>query len=293
MTDSQRNSASIDHLSFATTPVVAVREGQPVWQGSGVFYMHQPDDEQRLLYMVTNLHVLTGRAPGSAEPALADHVVFQLHQSSDDPGSVRPVRVPLHTRSGAPAWIEHKAAEGVDLAAIPVAPNVCQDLTIYCIDSSWANVGNSPVHVLHSVYAIGFPHGCHDTANALPRWQPGVLASEPSVGYNGQAAVAVDLPPYPGIAGAPVFATVQYEPPTAAASVARPVSAKRFLGMYASPTLGPEGHYPEEFCTTGRPAAVARDAGSLGHLWRAELIEEMVAAVDIARWEREILADLP
>ena len=285
-------SVELDHLSLATTPVVALHGEQPLWQGSGFLYLFQRGEDQ-FLYLVTNLHVLTGHPPGAKGRSAADHIAFHLRRSAEVSAEVRPVRVPLFTRQGRPVWLESASVPHADVAAIPVPASVCSGCSINCIDASWASAGNSEPGPLTPVHAVAFPYGYHDRENGLPLWQSGMLASEPAVDFGGDPCMAVELAAYPGTSGAPVFMLTQHQPPGAATQVASPVVMRRFLGVYASPALEQGGGYPEAYCAQASPAAIARDAGGIGRIWRASVVEDLVSSVDTAKWEREILADLP
>lgn len=300
MTEHDQTSSKIDHLSLATTPVVAAARDRPVWQGSGFFYLRQRQDKSQTLFLITSLHVLTGKAPGESQASAADQqasqadqIVFQFHESAENPGAVRPVHVPLYTRHGRPTWIESSTVASADVAAIPIAPNVCEDLTVYCVDRSWGEVGNTNPTIASVVNVIGFPLGLHDKENALPLWQTGTLASEPTVNFGGEPCVAVEVPSYPGVAGAPVTCHVSYQPPSAVAGRAQAVSVRRVIGVYSPPTMGLGGRYPEAFCGHGNPVAVARDAGSVGRVWRMSVVADLIEHADVERWRDEVLTDLP
>lgn len=282
---------ALDHLSFATTPVVALRGEQPIWQGSGFFYLHQ-HEENKVLYLVTNYHVLSGRAPGVEGEPLADQIVFQFHVSADDPADVRPVRVPLFTQQRRPVWLQSETAAEADLVAIPVPAHVCEGCTINCLDASWAKGGAASLSPTAPIHVVGFPYGYHDQKNALPLWQSGALASEPEVDFNGQPLMLIDLPAYPGMSGAPAFALGYQSQPVPGQAQPQVGMTRQFLGVYASMPVTDDGQFPEAFCTTGRPGIVVRDASHWGRIWRASLIEELVGSVDTERWEREVLADL-
>lgn len=283
---------AVNELSFATTPVVALSGEEPRWQGTGFFYMVKRDDNT-FIYLVTNEHILTGgyQVQGNGEPPV-DHVVFQFHKSTEQLDDVTPVRMPLYTRQGHPVWLKSETTPAADLAAILVPGGICEGLALRCLDQKAANVGQAPTEPLTAVHALGFPYGCHDQANSLPLWLTGALTSDPGADFDGEPSMGVDFPPYPGLSGAPVFTMSEYRPPAAGASVARPVSVRRFLGIYASPPLSDGAGYPELLCAVAHPATVARDTGYLGRIWRAEVIEELLANVDTERWRQEIWQNL-
>jgi len=282
----------VNELSFATTPVVALAGDEPQWQGTGFFYVVK-HDESSFVYLVTNEHVLTGgaRIQQNGQP-LVDHIVFQFHESEEAPEHVKPVRMPLYTRHGRPVWLTSESAPTADLAAILVPGGICEGLALRCLDRNTANAGEAPTEPLTIVHTLGFPCGCHDQANALPLWLSGSLTSDPGADFDGEPSMSVDFPPYPGLSGAPVFTMTEYRPPAAGASVARPVSVRRFLGIYASPPLPDGSGYPESLFAAAHPATVARDTGCLGRIWRAELVDEIVANVDTQWWRDEIWAHL-
>lgn len=282
----------LDHLSLASTPLVAFRGGEPLWQGSGFFYMHEDSEGSRFLYLVTSLHLLTGQPPGGRETSIVEHIVFQFHEKDCVPTHVRPVRVPLYTRNGTPAWIESAGSPMADVAVIPVPPSVCHDLTVYCIDASWIHAGNLSPGPGARMQAVAFPYGCHDRANGLPLWQSAILASDFAADFEGEPRMAVEMAAYPGSAGAPVFWESRLQPPSGALDSASAVTFRRFVGVFMPPRLSGDGRFPEAFCTSGQPATIARDAGPLGWIWRADVVEKMVESVDLERWGKEVLANL-
>ena len=69
---------AIDHLSLSTTPIV-LRKGQDVVsQGTGFFFGRIRDNEQ-VLFLVTNYHVLTGLSPEKNEPSKGDNIKWFFH----------------------------------------------------------------------------------------------------------------------------------------------------------------------------------------------------------------------
>lgn len=282
---------SLDHLSFATTPVVALREEQPLWQGSGFFYLFQ-EGGRRVLYLVTNFHVLSGHAPGTMGEFLADEIVFQFHVSTEELGDVRPIRIPLFTRQQRPVWLQSETVPEADLVAVPIPAHICESCVINCLDASWDDSGPAALSPTAPIHVVGFPYGYHDQANALPLWQRGALASEPAVDFGGQPMILIDLPAYPGMSGAPVFGLAYRGSTPDPQDYAQAGMVRHFLGIYASMPITEDGRFPEAFCEGGRPGVVARDASNWGRVWRARVIDELVSGIDTERWEREILADL-
>lgn len=256
---------ALDHLSFATTPIVALHEQEPVWQGSGFFYLYDRGDSQ-FLYLVTNYHVLSGQAPGKTAYHGAEEIVFQFHLDAEKPGTVRPVRVPLFSSARRPVWLQSTRFPEADLAVVPITPNVCSGCEVNCLDASWIPSDLSGLSPLAPMHVVGFPYGYHDRENALPLWQAGTLASEPSVDIDGYPMLTVDMPAYPGMSGAPAFALGYRQEGGPGQTQTSAGMIRQFLGVYASLPITGDGAFPEAFCTMGRPGVVARDAGTWGRI---------------------------
>lgn len=53
---------AIDYLSLSTTPIILRNNDTVVSQGTGFLFLRERENEQ-VLFLVTNYHVLTGSAP--------------------------------------------------------------------------------------------------------------------------------------------------------------------------------------------------------------------------------------
>src|ERR1019366_6424012 len=193
----------IDALSLLTTPVLLRKGGSTVSQGTGFYYLHGVAPKQ-VLFLVTNIHVLTGNAPLEGKPPIGEAIQFQLHQSADNPGAVKTVQHPLFTRSGKRTWIETSCKEA-DVAVIPLPAGVFNNCHVQCIDAAWLTAGRLMVRPASAVNLVGYPYGYYDKTNALPVFKTGHVASEPWIEFEGKPLFLVDVAAFPGMSGAPVF----------------------------------------------------------------------------------------
>lgn len=273
----------VDHLSLAVTPLVALKNEEPQWQGTGFFYVHE-SDSQTILYLVTSEHVLTGRAPADETGGdRADALLFQFHVSAEAPGEVHPVRVPLHTAEGQRVWLSSEQHALADVAVIPIPGHLCEGVAVKALGAEWSLGEFGALELGGALQLIGFPYGLHDQANALPLWQQGHVASEPGMDFDGHPLLAIHATAYPGMSGAPVLASV----PIKGLPGAAPRAARRLVGVYSSLPLSTTGEFPEAYCGRG-----PHEAMHWGHVWRADCLSELLGAVDTAAWERDILAAL-
>src|SRR5215471_17375734 len=73
--------ADVEPASLMTTPVFLMNGRQAVQQGTGFFFAStKPDGTPDVVFLVTNYHVVTGRAPLSKDAPLGDSVQFLIHE---------------------------------------------------------------------------------------------------------------------------------------------------------------------------------------------------------------------
>lgn len=280
----------IDHLSLSTTPVNLFKGGELVSQGTGFYYGEKVEDGQ-VLFLVTNYHVLTGSAPTEKKAPIGDNISFQFHESTEETGKVKNIRLPLFTKTGKPLWIASTSFPEADLAVIPVVSDAYKDCTVSGISADWAK-SQMLLRPTTNVTLVGYPYGFFDTANALPIWKTGTIASEPTVDFEKKPLLLIDVAAFPGMSGSPVFAIASGIYELADGSAVTPGSVREFLGVYASMQMVGKDKFLEQL-THGAQYGI-RDMESLqiGHVWKAKLVLETIKSVSIRRWEGEILADL-
>jgi hypothetical protein len=279
--------ADVDHLSLSTTPVVLLRGEELVSQGTG-FYFARTLEQQSVLFLVTNYHVLTGSAPTENKPPIGDNITFQFHRAATNPGDVHTVRLPLFNKRQRPLWIASATTPEADMAVIPLPTACSEGCDVRCISADWAKSGNLKVRPTSNVTLIGYPYGYHDKKNALPIWKTGSVASEPLVDFDGKPLIVIDISAFPGMSGAPAFASSygMYETEEGATTVG---GARRFLGVYASMQMLKERKFLEELAHGTRLGIVTQESLELGHVWKAGLIIKTIDSVDVDKYVAEVL----
>ena len=278
----------VEHISLITTKVILLKGDTAISEGTGFYFALQDSTKSgSILFLVTNYHVLTGSAPREKKPPIGDNIVFYFHKDDKNTGDLKTIRFPLFTKRNDPIWISSKSFPEADVAIIPLLPAIYQDCKPYCITEDWTK---APIKLrpTSTVTLVGYPYGYSDTVNALPIWKTGNIASEPKVDFDGKPLFVVDVSAFPGMSGSPAFAVAygMYEMEQGGTSVG---GVQKFLGIYASMQVLEEKKYLEELGTGQKPGIVVSESLQLGHVWKAQLIVDMVKAIDVPRYENEIL----
>jgi hypothetical protein len=207
--------------------------------------------------LVTNRHVVTGRhqitgSPLHKQAMLPDEIVIWLRHTQFS--LVRHAQ-PLFDDDLRPRWLEHPTLrERADLVCLPLA-GLPREVRTWprtgCVEELPVDVILSP---MTSVAIIGFPFA--KSAETLPLWTSGTIASEPDFDFEELPVMLVDARTRSGQSGSPVILHVgsggiAVEQGTR--MLARPASY--FLGVYS-----------------GR----VNDESDLGFVWRASALEQLL-----------------
>ena len=274
----------VHHLSLATCPVTVRVDGRPCGQGSGLLYLKRQGNEQ-LLFMVTSRQLLAPPSDSGMSPVRPNTAVFQLRTSADNTRAGRPIRIPLYSRDGNPIWLESRKWRESEIVAIPVPGSLCEGISVHCVDRGWSSATLTPLGAGAPLHVVGFPYSLESRPGMLPLWHSGSLASDPGVGLAEQPALWANVPPFPGMAGAPVVAA-----PTGGASSESEI--RRLVGIYAG-ARSLNGRWAEEAGIHEGIDYVLRTFPPWGSIWRADLIDELIENADIEAWQEKILARLP
>jgi hypothetical protein len=281
----------VEHISMITTPVLLLKGDTAVSQGTGFYYALQDTiKHESVMFLVTNYHVLTGSAPNEKKPPIGDNIVFFFHKDEKNTGILKQVRFPLFTKLNDPIWICSKDYPEADVAIVPLVSALYQDCKLFGISEGWAK---APIKIRPTsrVTLVGYPYGYEDTVNALPIWKTGSIASEPRVDFSGKPLFVVDVSAFPGMSGSPTFAISYgtYEMEQGGTAVG---SVQKFLGIYASMEMLEQKKFLEEIQTGKRQGIIVAESLQLGHIWKAQLIINMVKSIDVQEYENKILRNL-
>lgn len=282
---------NVEHISMITTPVLLLKGDTIVSQGTGFYYALQDTTKNaNVIFLVTNYHVLTGSAPYEKKSPIGDNIVFFFHKDETNTGNLKQVRFPLFTKSKDPTWIASKIYPDADVAIVPLVSGLYQDCKVFGISEDWTK---APIKIRPTsrITLVGYPYGYEDTVNALPIWKTGSIASEPHVDFSGKPLFVVDVSAFPGMSGSPTFAVSYgtYELEKGGTAVG---GVQKFLGIYASMEMLQEKKFLEELQTGKRQGIIITESLQLGHIWKAQLIIDMVKSIDVQAYENRILKNL-
>ena len=281
---------AVEHLSMITTPVILLKGDKIVSQGTGFYYGQRGSSQNIILFLVTNYHVLTGYSPKETNPPKGDNIIFYFHKDAQNPGYVKKITLPLFTKNGKPIWLSSKEFPQADIAIIPLAASLYDDVKVSVISEDWAQ-SDIKVRPTSTITLIGYPYGYYDKKNWLPVWKTGSIASEPDVNFEGKPLFLVDISAFPGMSGSPAFAIAYgaYE------TIAGPTTVghvQKFLGIYASRQMLKEEKYLEEIISESKLGLVVNESLELAHIWKASLIIKIIKEIDVKKYESEILKNL-
>lgn len=285
------NLMAVEHLSLITTPIMLYQNEIFKSQGTG-FYFSKGEDKNIIIFLVTNNHVLTGYAPNDPRPAIGNNIVFYYHRDSNNPSDVKEIRYPLYNKKSKKIWLNSNTFPDADVAIIPLVPTIFETVTINCISKNWADK-KMKLRPTSQVTLLGYPFGYYDDYNKLPVWKSGNIASEPELNFQGNPLILIDVSAFPGMSGSPVFCFADGTFEMNQGGYALGGKAQQFIGIYASEQILKEKKYLEQINNFNSKEGIILDkALNLGHIWKAELIIDIINNFDAKKYEEEILRDL-
>jgi len=277
---------NVDHISLSTTPIFLWKGTELVSQGTGFYYASIRKD-QKVLYLVTNYHVLTGSAPEENKSPIGDSIAFHFHRSDENTGDVKVFKYKIFTPHGLPVWVTNSSYPTADLAVIPLSTSFYNDCKVLCISDEWAKV-DLLVKPTTSVTLVGYPYGFYDKKNSLPIWKTGTVASEPKVDFENKPLFLIDVSAFPGMSGSPVFAISHGTHENEDGAGVSIGGARKFLGVYSSMQMLNKKKYLEEIAQKDRKVGIV-DSESLeiGYVWKSKIILDTINSIDIGKYLQE------
>jgi V8-like Glu-specific endopeptidase len=232
---------SSEALLYATCRIVARRPNGSESIGTGFFFSYPAGDNQALLALVTNKHVVRD----TVEYDLWFHLAREEGAKPLLPsGEIHGFRLRMLDQG----WFDHPSA-AVDLCATPIEPFRAeaerQGKKIFLTTLSTEHLPTQPVLndllAMETVTMIGYPIGLWDQVNNFPLARRGMTATHPKVDFDGKRIGIVDIAAFPGSSGSPVLLVNQggYAVPGG-----RVLSGSRILLLgilYAGPQFSADG----------------------------------------------------
>jgi hypothetical protein len=256
MTNAQvRPQIGIDEYTTTVSPLEMKFNNNLISTGTCFFWEAATD-----VYLVTNWHNVAGKNPltgkhlstTAAEP---DSLAFDLWPNRQLSSRARASLV-LNDHIG-PCWLEHPVhGRNVDVVCLKLPSKVAQH--VFPINTRSAQ----PLltRVADEVFILGYPMGL--AVDGLPIWKRASVASEPDIDIDGTPKIFVDTASSKGMSGSPVIRRVS----------GGGLTEDGNFTMYGGPTTRFIGVYSGRISTSNSLEA------QLGIVWKARVIEEIVAA---------------
>ena len=264
--------ADLEPPSLMTTPVVLMNGARPVSQGTGFFFASTTiDGKPDTVFLVTNYHVVAGRAPLTPGPRAGDRIRFILHENPAELTRVRQIELPLYDQRGDPLWVMSDAVPSADVVLIPVPAEAYRDIALLVFTEAHTR-GDIKIRPSSGATLLGYPYGFFDESHFLPVWKTGHVASEPSVDFNDLPTFLVDVSAFPGMSGSPVLAVANgiYESEDGAMRSGRVL---KLLGIFSAMPIVREKKAAE---VNGLTETQTTEINlQLGYVWKATLIADL------------------
>lgn len=197
----------------------------------------------------------------------------------------------MFAKNGKQVWITSKSDPEADLAVIPIFQSFYEGCKINCISEEWTK-DELKVRPTTNVSLVGYPYGFYDKKNSLPIWKTGSVASEPNIDFEGKPLFLVDISAFPGMSGSPVFAISYGASEMEGGVMQMGQGIKKFLGLYASMQMIGKNKYLEEIIHNGKIGIVDSESLEIGHVWKANLVLELVKSIDLKKYQEEVQENL-
>lgn len=156
-------------------------------------------------FLVTNWHVVTGRKPGTTEPAGSSAALPSTlrvwHNARNNLGVWVAISHRLYDEENRANWlVDHIHRSNIDIVALALDDDDRVDLYPYVLDFP-LDIGLTPTL---EVSIVGFPFGIRSNGS-IGVWSRGTIASEPGLDWAGHPAFLIDSRTRPGQSGSPVI----------------------------------------------------------------------------------------
>jgi len=263
-------------LSLATLPVEVLNaDGQAISRASAFLYESQNSE----LFLVTNWHVVTGRAPSDPSHSETGAVPYKLkcmlHARQDDASAIRTgqlvnLEVPINSDDGnEPQWLEHPDfRSGVDVVAVKLDhAQIAEQCKFHMLNHYEGFEPKYSHEAMDDVVVIGYPWGLSGSGGALPIFKRGSIASEPAVDYLGLPRFLIDCRTSPAMSGSPVIVQHSgiWNPGGSLGSDSIIGTVTNFVGVYSGRLVSNE-----------IPSMGQAEISEIGIVWKKDALDAVV-----------------
>lgn len=189
-----------EQLLYSTVKISSSKNGTPLSMGTGFFVNFPVGDDENVIVIVTNKHVIEG----STEVTVVIHLAFDGSPS----GKFKPYVISTDHE-----YVIRHPDEDIDLCGVVFGPCIHhaesvgetlfhRNLTLPLVptEEEWNHFD-----AIEDVTMVGCPRGINDEANNLPIVRRGITATPLSKKYNAKNEFMVDMACFPGSSGSPIF----------------------------------------------------------------------------------------
>lgn len=261
---------------FFTTVRMETETDKEHGAGTG-FFFNYAEGESQYPFVVSNKHVVLDAKRGT--------LLFTVREG-DQPKIGERFTVTLENFGS--RWFGHPDTN-VDIAVMPLAPVVNdvqekagKQLYFKAVGSELIpdEAAMQQLDAIEQVLFVGYPNALYDEVNLTPIARVGVTATPLALDYGGRKAFLIDASVFPGSSGSPVFIlnTGSYAPKGGGLVVGGRIL---FLGILSRVFVRRErGQFEVLDIPTGQVSAmITRQMIDLGYVYKAEMIQETVAAL--------------
>lgn len=188
---------------FFVTVRIETQTDRGVGVGTGFIIEREIDKDKRILFLVTNKHVIAGAKRGT---------FFFI--KSDGTGPLLGEKYDISVENFEPSWYGHSDAD-TDVAIMPLGPilneisNRGWKIFFRAIPMNMfpSDQEINELDAVEQVLFVGYPSGIFDGRNHLPIVRKGTTATPLMVDYNGHPHFLIDASVFGGSSGSPVFSS--------------------------------------------------------------------------------------
>lgn len=176
--------------------------------GTGFVVLKPVDDKKSKVLLFSNKHVFWGKKEKDKKDAVKK-IRITLHQRDSNGQHIlgQTKRIVGEYKRNDPGYFDHPDPN-VDVGCVNISSfyNISGlNLNLTGLGVDFFEFKNEDLVAGMGVIFLGYPSGFYDRTHSLPVMRSGIIASLPSVDFNGKPQILIDAQIFPGSSGSPVF----------------------------------------------------------------------------------------
>lgn len=259
-----------DELAYNTVRIFCETKKGEFSTGTGFFFIFERNNNEALLLLITNKHVIKDTKKGKISLTLSDN--------SGNPDLKNIIH--LEFDNFEKLWINHPD-EHVDLCCLPFGQIIeklrkekKKNVFLKSINKKMlpSKEDTKFISNAENIIMVGYPNGLWDKVNNAPIFRTGTLASDFRLNWNGKDEFLIDAACFPGSSGSPIY--LYNKGSYRIDSTIHMSDRIRFLGiLYASPQYTVQGKIKiTQIATQNILTAVTNIPNNLGFVIKSNKI---------------------